>query len=260
MSYRQGDAVSMYSQSKGAPREILRVLAAHAHEDGGNAFLSITTIQHEANIGSRTTVIRGLQILEHELGEIIREGTRPSGTPVWRITLLDGRKPLHPRPGCKCTLCRRASDGQCDCPKCVVQSVDQGGPVSGPVDPPEAPGGSANGPGGPVLDGGGPVLDGGGPVLGPRGPASGPEPSEPPSESEGKSQEPSTRAGARGGAPSHIPNQVEEKLITSDEEDDLLTVLRSELEKCPPGTKGYAMLEQQLAGEEERLARATVAP
>ena len=76
------ERVLKHSRARGAARNVLHVIAAHADKDGGSAYPSIATIAREANV-SRRDVFRSLRRLR-DLGEItinLRGDGRAHGTP-----------------------------------------------------------------------------------------------------------------------------------------------------------------------------------
>lgn len=140
MSWQAVDAVLEYSRAKGAARMVAIVLASHADRHGRNTHPSVSTIKREANLGSRSTVVKALEQLL-ALAEIECTETRGRGNRVFRFTL-----PI--------------STGPASGP--VNRSA--GLPVTGPASGPDA-----EHPTGPLLDATGPLSNG-------IGPASGPEP------------------------------------------------------------------------------------
>lgn len=88
VSWQAVEAVRERSASKHGARLVLFCLASHARPDGSQAFLSLSTLQREANL-SRSRVVEGIRRLR-ELGEIEQTHTRPGGTPVFRVTLVAG--------------------------------------------------------------------------------------------------------------------------------------------------------------------------
>jgi hypothetical protein len=136
VSWQAVEAVREHSRATHSARLIALCLASHAHADGSNAFLSITTLQREAKLANRSTVVNGLRRLR-ELGEVEQTDTRPSGTPVYKLTLpIEGSSKTGP-----------AASPENELPTYL------GGPLSAPTSP--------------IGDGAGPVLDGIGPVSGP---------------------------------------------------------------------------------------------
>lgn len=82
MSWEMTERVLTYSRAKGAARNVLHVIAYHAHKNGSGAYPSIATIAREANV-SRRDVFRSLRQLR-DLGEItinLRGDGRAHGTP-----------------------------------------------------------------------------------------------------------------------------------------------------------------------------------
>jgi hypothetical protein len=169
VSYQAVKAVLGHSRATGSARIVVFCLAEHARKDGTNAFLSITTLQHEGGFRSRSTVVNALRRAE-ELGEIERVGEKSRGTPVWRISLpLEDSTPLHPRADCNCAPCEKARDSA------------YSGPENGPVQESDQQEGVATATS-PIGDVTGLIPDPTGPILDATGPVHVPEPVEPPRE------------------------------------------------------------------------------
>jgi hypothetical protein len=85
MSLRAMVQVFDHSDARLSDRLVLLVLADHAHDDGSNAFPSVTTIAAKARISERA-VFDSLKALE-AAGEIERAGKTSRGVTIWRLAL-----------------------------------------------------------------------------------------------------------------------------------------------------------------------------
>jgi DNA-binding Lrp family transcriptional regulator len=78
-------AVWEHSQQTLGTRLVVLALADYAHDDGTNAFPSVSTLAKKAHMSERN-VQYALRKLE-QAGEIARDGVHLSGAVIWRITL-----------------------------------------------------------------------------------------------------------------------------------------------------------------------------
>jgi DNA-binding Lrp family transcriptional regulator len=102
MSIRAMTAVWEHSRQTLGTRLVVLALADYAHDDGGNAYPSVSTLAAKAYMSERN-VQYALRRLE-QAGEIERQGTHVSGATIWRITLPGmGAKsaPAKSAPGAK---------------------------------------------------------------------------------------------------------------------------------------------------------------
>lgn len=111
MSVKTSTWVWHHSQATHSARLVLLALADYAHDDGGNAFPSVTTLTKKTKL-SRRAVQVALRDLE-EMGEIRKTGIHASGTNIYRINTGHGANDA-PRDASREEGCADPSTGGAD--------------------------------------------------------------------------------------------------------------------------------------------------
>lgn len=132
-AYVIGHVLRHNRTARGVARNVLIVLADHAHSDGSNSFPSLSTIAAEACC-SRSYVVEALRELEAQ-GAIERTGTGHRSVTIWRVVMDPAPAAAGPPPETDDQSCQPTSNqsGQTTSPASrLVGSPAATSPPTGP--------------------------------------------------------------------------------------------------------------------------------